>query len=95
MCIRDSININYASDAPNRPNPYRDGLQPGDAFFDLHNDARTLVNLQLGYEWDNYGIYFIGKNITDEEYYVAHRARNARLGAPAEYAISFRGVFDW
>ncbi|TMO54398.1 TonB-dependent receptor [Pseudoalteromonas phenolica] len=90
-----NININYASDAPNRPNPYRDGLQPGDAFFDLHNDARTLVNFQLGYEWDNYGIYFIGKNITDEEYYVAHRARNARLGAPAEYAISFRGVFDW
>ncbi|KAF7767764.1 hypothetical protein PCIT_a3852 [Pseudoalteromonas citrea] len=90
-----NLNISYASESPNRANPYRDGLEPGDLYFDLHNDARTIVDMQLGYEWDNYGIYLVGKNITDEEYYVAHRARNPRIGKPSELSLTFRGTFDW
>ncbi|MDP5212315.1 TonB-dependent receptor [Pseudoalteromonas tunicata] len=89
------INVNYASAAPDRTNPYRDGLEPTHPYFDLHNNARTLVNAQLGYEWESFGVYLVGSNLLDEEYFVSNRVRNPRLGKPREFALTVRGVFDW
>ena len=89
-----NLNLNYASNAPTAINPERNGDKPGDPYYDLHNDARTLVNLQIGYEWESVGVYLIGKNLLDEEYFTSNGVRNPDLGKPREFALNIRGVFD-
>jgi len=89
------LNLSYASSAPNTTNPYIDDLKPDHPFFDLHNNARTLVNAQVGYEWDTVGIYLVGKNLLDEEYFASNRVRNPTLGKTREFALTVRGIFDW
>ncbi|MGB1582000.1 MAG: hypothetical protein ACPHER_10910, partial [Nevskiales bacterium] len=42
-------------------------------------DAYTLVNMKLGYEWDNYGLYAYGRNLTDE-FYVTDRLNLDSVG---------------
>ncbi|MCL1058584.1 TonB-dependent receptor [Shewanella gelidimarina] len=89
-----NLNANYASGAPNRVNPYRNGLKEGDAEFDLQNDSRTLVNMQLGYEWQDIGLYLQGKNLFDEEYITTNFTRTPSLGAPRQVALTLRGQFS-
>lgn len=88
-----NLNINYASDSYRDVNPYSYGLSKGDSGFDLKNDARTLVNMQIGYEWERMGIYLIGRNIFDKEYISAAHLRTPALGAPRQLALSLRGSF--
>ena len=89
-----NLNGNYASSSPNRVNPYREGLKEGDAEFDLQNSSRTLVNMQLGYEWQDIGIYLQGKNLFDEEYITTNFTRTPSLGAPRQLALTLRGEFS-
>ncbi|QQX81156.1 TonB-dependent receptor [Shewanella sp. KX20019] len=89
-----NLNANYASGSPNRVNPYREGLKEGDAEFDLQNDSRTLVNMQLGYEWQDIGIYLQGKNLFDEEYITTNFTRTPSLGAARQFALTLRGEFN-
>ena len=87
------INANYASDSLADINPYSQGLNEGDDNFDEHNDSRTLVNMQLGYEWQSVGVYLIGKNIFDDEYIAERYTRYITLGNPRQVSVSVRGSF--
>ena len=87
------INANYASDSPADVNPYARGLSIEDPSFDLPNDSRTLVNMQLGYEWQSVGVYLIGKNIFDDEYIAARQTHYITLGNPRQVSLSVRGSF--
>ena len=68
---------------------------------DAKNDARTLVNMQIGYEWESVGIYLIGKNILDDEYFTNpllddesfDASTTVRLGDERHMSISLRGSF--
>jgi len=94
-----NISINYADDSNAEVNPYRNGLTENDIGFDLKNDARTLVNMQIGYEWDVFGVYLIGKNILDEEYISgaafgrAGRVIRHTLGDPRQLSLNLRSTF--
>lgn len=93
-----NLSINYAADSAADVNPYARGLVEGDYGFDLRNDKRTLVNFQLGYEWQNLGVYLMGKNIFDEEYIISPEFINKRtsrytLGEARQLSLSVRGTF--
>jgi outer membrane receptor protein involved in Fe transport len=88
-----NINANFASESTAVINPYSDGLSKGDVGFDLKNDARTLLNLQLGYEWESVGVYLIGRNLLDKEYESSVSLRSPVLGEPRQLALSIRGKF--
>ncbi|WP_057830027.1 TonB-dependent receptor [Colwellia sp. TT2012] len=87
------VNANYASDSLADVNPYARGLTEEDPNFDLHNDSRTLVNMQLGYEWQSVGVYLIGKNIFDDEYIATRQSHYITLGKPRQISVSVRGSF--
>lgn len=42
-------------------------------------DSYTLLNMKLGYEWSNYGIYAYGRNLTDK-FYVTDRLNLDSVG---------------
>ncbi|MDO3382352.1 TonB-dependent receptor [Gilvimarinus algae] len=63
-----NINANYADNSIVAVNPYSEGLSEGDPGFDPRNDSRTLVNLKVGYEWDQLGVYATASNLFDEQY---------------------------
>lgn len=94
-----SFNLNYADSSPADVDPYSRGLVEGDANFDLQNDGRTLVNMRVGYEWENMGLYLVGKNIFDKEYIdraafgVGRRIVRHDLGAPSQFSLVLRGEF--
>ena len=87
------INANYADSAPAEVNPYFRGDKEGDPDFDLYNDSRTLVNMQLGYEWQDIGIYLIGRNIFDKEYLRDRDSKFVIPGSPRQFSLSLRGSF--
>ncbi|KGJ97403.1 TonB-dependent receptor [Colwellia psychrerythraea] len=87
------VNANYASDTLADINPYARGLNEDDENFDKNNDSRTLVNMQLGYEWQQIGVYLIGKNIFDEEYIATRQTHYITLGNPRQVSLSVRGSF--
>lgn len=98
-----NVNMNYANKSSGNVNPYSGGLSDGDRYFDLQNEARTLVNFQFGYEWESVGVYLIGSNIFDEEYITAAFAEEATvsnpglqshgLGAPRQLSLTLRSNF--
>lgn len=63
-----NANANYRDESVTLANPYSSGLTEEDPHFDPRNDARTLVNLRAGYEWDNLGAFLTVSNLLDEEY---------------------------
>jgi len=93
-----NLSVNYADDSASDVNPYARGLVEGDKGFDLRNDKRTLVNMQLGYEWESIGVYLIGKNIFDKEYitspeFINKRTTRHTLGEARQLSLSVRGTF--
>jgi iron complex outermembrane receptor protein len=94
-----NLSINYADGSPADTNPFNRGLNAGDDGFDLQNEGRTLVNMQVGYEWESVGIYLVGKNILEEEYIAGAAFGSGRrvvrhdLGAPRQLSLSLRGTF--
>ncbi|QIL90749.1 TonB-dependent receptor plug domain-containing protein [Microbulbifer sp. SH-1] len=79
-----NANANYRGDALAVVNPHANGLNESDPRFDPKSDARWLVNLRTGYEWDNLGAYLTVSNLLDEEYIVQpdDGGYSTTLGAP-------------
>lgn len=73
----------------------------GTTYFDeantLKQDPFAIINAQLGYEFDNYGIYLFGNNIFNVEYLTAAfgivGSQSGQYGVPATYGIQFRARF--
>ena len=59
------------------------------------NDARTVVNARLGYNWDNYGIFVNAKNLLDEDYINgADTSLGAiEFGAERQLSVTLTGQF--
>ena len=53
----------------------------------LNNDARTLVNMTLGYDFETASVSFIARNLLDEEYVASGGNERVRLGAPRQLGI--------
>ncbi|MCP8898505.1 TonB-dependent receptor [Gilvimarinus xylanilyticus] len=86
-----SVNANYADSSIVAVNPYANGLTEGDPGFDPQNDARTLVNAKLGYEWDQVALYATVTNLLDEEYVELANVGtppSVTLGAPRQWGVS-------
>ena len=55
--------------------------------------------MKVGYEWDDLGIYLIGKNLLDKEYIsgaaygAGRRVERMTLGEERQMSISLRGKF--
>ena len=69
-----NVNANYADGSNALVNPFVSGRTESDPDFDQQNDSRVVVNAQVGYEWDSFGIYLIASNLLDEEY-ISNAAR--------------------
>ncbi|MEL6441872.1 MAG: TonB-dependent receptor [Cyanobacteria bacterium J06621_8] len=74
----------------------------GQSFFSNDNgiqqDAYALFNARVGYERDNYGVYFFANNIFDTEYLTSAfdfgtLGEIASFGAPATYGFQVRTKF--
>ncbi|MEM9218019.1 MAG: TonB-dependent receptor [Cyanobacteria bacterium P01_F01_bin.150] len=73
----------------------------GETFFNESNlnsqDAFAIVNARVGYEFENYGIYWFGNNIFDLEYLTnasgVSGVQTGQYGIPATYGIQFRAKF--
>ncbi|WP_231758975.1 TonB-dependent receptor [Microbulbifer elongatus] len=79
-----NANANYQGEAQAVVNPYVSNLSEDDPRYDPETDARWVVNLRGGYEWDNFGTYLIVTNLFDEEYIVQPDAGgySTTLGQP-------------
>ena len=88
-----NVSANYASTSAGYINPYVLGHEEGDEFFDVQNHSRTLVNMQLGYEWDAIGVYLIGNNIFDKDYLDFNGDDIITIGQPRQMSLSVRGSF--
>lgn len=90
-----NINANYASSAYETLTPHRSGLPMDDPRYNPKNDARTVVNMRLGYEWDNFGIFANVENLLDEEYIVnADRGTgNQELSPSRHVSVSLTAKF--
>lgn len=72
---------------------------------DPKNDARILVNTQLGYEWDNFEIRLDVRNLFDEEYINAYFSEadsvgdvdsnygQMQIGRPRQVSMTFQANF--
>ncbi|MEM0981263.1 MAG: TonB-dependent receptor, partial [Cyanobacteria bacterium P01_H01_bin.58] len=73
----------------------------GNTFFDdlntLEQDAYALVNMRLGYEFEDYGIYVFANNLFDTEYatqiFDLGTVIGATFGAPRTFGVQFRAKF--
>lgn len=74
----------------------------GTTFFDDANQVKqnpfTLVNLRLGYEWRNYGIYVFANNLLNTRYITSGFLFpppnvTAGFGAPVTYGFQVRATF--
>ena len=88
-----NVSANYASTSPGYINPYISGHEPGHEYYDVQNHSRTLVNMQLGYEWDSIGVYLLGQNIFDKEYLEYNGEETLTIGHPRQLSLSVRGSF--
>jgi outer membrane receptor protein involved in Fe transport len=94
-----NVSANYAGSSPSEVDPDVVGVDPTSPLYDFENEGRTLVNIKIGYEWGNLGIYLIGKNLLDEEYIagapygIGRRIERLSLGDPRQMSLSLRGSF--
>ncbi|WP_299598247.1 TonB-dependent receptor [uncultured Microbulbifer sp.] len=65
-----NANANYQGEAQAVVNPYVRNLPEDDPRYDPKSDARWVVNLRGGYEWENFATYLTVTNLFDEEYIV-------------------------
>ena len=59
----------------------------------LNNDARTLVNLTVGYERDGYSVSVLARNLLDEEYVASGGRELVRLGSPRQIGLRVQKSF--
>lgn len=95
-----NANANYADSSVPYANPY--AIIPNfDPNNEPENEARVLVNAQIGYEWDNYKVWLQANNLLDEKY-IANliSVPGARIpsgqvdiGTPRQVSISIQASF--
>lgn len=90
-----NLNANYQGESQTILNPYSSGVPEDDPRFDPENDARFLVNLRAGYEWDKVGLYVTATNLLDEEYvvYADYGYNSMQLGAPRLVSLRVEAAF--
>ncbi|WP_439134881.1 TonB-dependent receptor [Pseudomaricurvus sp.] len=90
-----NINANYVDKSKPVVDPSTTGFSPGDPGYDADNDSRTVVNLKLGYQWDNMGVYLVGTNVLDEEYLVDADTGLGQqtYGAPQQWSLSLEASY--
>ncbi|NQZ89340.1 MAG: TonB-dependent receptor [Colwellia sp.] len=88
-----NVSANYASTSTGYINPFISGHEPGDEYYDVQNPSRTLVNMQLGYEWEMIGVYLKTSNLLDEEYLEFNGDKTITIGQPRQVSLSIRGSF--
>ncbi|EAT13218.1 TonB-dependent receptor [Bermanella marisrubri] len=87
-----NANANYQDSSYVRVNP---NLGQGTTF-DPKNDARTIVNTSIGYEWSKFKITLAVDNLLDEEYVLAasrdpsQRTASEVIGAPRTYSVTLQ-----
>lgn len=97
-----NADANYAGDSNAYINPVVviDGFDPS-VEAEPKNDARTLVNVQLGYELENYKVFLTAKNLFDEQY-IEQFMRDERnesgypqmiLGTPRQLSLTLQANF--
>ncbi|MEM8563852.1 MAG: hypothetical protein AAGF57_16560, partial [Pseudomonadota bacterium] len=59
-------------------------LNSSDFQFSKEIDARTLVNFRIGWEDENFGLYFAGNNVLDEDYRIG---RIPSLTEPIDFTL--------
>lgn len=97
-----NVSANYASSSPGFNNPYvrvyeSDGLfkryESDHPYYDPQNHSRTLVNMQLGYEWDTIGVYLLANNIFDKQFLEFNDHKIITIGDARQFSLSVRGSF--
>ncbi len=90
-----NVNANYIDDSVALVDPYIHGSKEGDAGFDPINEAKTLINMRLGYQWDKVSIYLLGTNLLDEEYvqFADIGFDRQTLGAPRQFNFRIEAEF--
>lgn len=92
-----NTNVNYASSSPAFLDPtvtlagFNPAVDPAPM-----NDARTLVNMQLGYEFNHYKAFLTVRNLLDEEYIDLYRNENTpemNLGEPRQVSLTLQANF--
>ncbi|UTW47714.1 TonB-dependent receptor [Bacterioplanoides sp. SCSIO 12839] len=92
-----NVNANYASSSQAYLDPevFLSDFDPA-TDSDPENDARTLVNLQLGYEYKNYKAFVSVRNALDEEYIERYRNETRpemNLGEPRQTSLTLQANF--
>ena len=92
-----NANVNYAgsSRAYLEPSIILSGFDP-EVDKDPKNDSRTLVNMQVGYEYDNYKAFLTVRNLFDEEYIDRYRNETTpemNLGEPRQVSLTLQANF--
>ena len=92
-----NANINYTGNSPAflDPSVTLPGFDPAVDPMPI-NDSRTLVNMQLGYEFDNYKAFLTVRNVFDEEYIDLYRNENTpemNLGEPRQVSLTLQANF--
>jgi outer membrane receptor protein involved in Fe transport len=88
-----NVSANYASTSPGYINPFISGHEPGHEYYDVKNHSRTLMNMQLGYEWEVIGVYLKANNLLDDEYLEYNGEETITIGRPRQVSLSVRGSF--
>ncbi|MCL1063525.1 TonB-dependent receptor [Shewanella benthica] len=85
-----NLNISYAGASSALNNPEAAGLD-----YEPENDAKTLVNARIGYEWDNFSVYALGTNLLDAEYVASADTgyRVHTLGDPRQLTLRVEAQF--
>jgi len=95
-----NANANYADSSVPFTNPY--AIIPNfDPSNEPKNDARVLVNAQVGYQWHHYKLWLQANNLLDEEYIenfisvpgARVASGQAEIGAPRHFSVSFQASF--
>jgi len=88
-----NVSANYAGTSAGYINPFISDHEPGDEYYDVQNPSRTLVNMQLGYEWEVIGVYLKASNLLDKEYLEYNGEETITIGQPRQVSLSVRGSF--
>lgn len=90
-----NLNGNYQSDALSVVNPYQAPRDDAAFEFDPRTDARWLVNMRTGYEWENVGLFLTANNLFNTEYVQSPNSGGGfeTLGTPRTWSLRLEASF--
>lgn len=83
-----NISANHQGSSQRLSTPTTDGYDP-------RNDAYTLVNTRVGYEWGNYGVFGLVENLLDANYIARAKGQPDyhNLSKPRTLSVRFEAAF--